>query len=179
MSEIEEIELEPITTGQVAKKWGLYLGLVFIVYGLIQQLAGLAANDTVGYLAYIILIAGIVLAHREYKKEGNGYMSYKQGFSIGAVVTVISSIMSIAFTYVYIKFVDDSMIDMIKDKQLEELEASDMSDAQIEQAMEFTAGFMTPEVMMALALFFGILIGIVISLVIAAITKNTDPSEEI
>ena len=180
LSEIEsEDEEDRITVGEVARKWGLYVGLIGIVYGLIQQFAGLATSNVANYLGSVILIAGVVLAHKEFKRDGNGFMSFKQGFGIGSLITIYSSLISVVFTYVYIKFVDDSMMTMIKEQQIEQMENRGMSEAEIEQAMEFTSSFMTPEVTMVFALIGSIVIGIILSLIISAITKNEDPSVEI
>jgi hypothetical protein len=71
------------------------------------------------------------------------------------------------------------MIDIIKDKQLEQFEEQGMDDAQIDQAMSMSETFMTPEVMFQIALVATVFFGFIISLVVSAITKNADPSLDV
>ena len=73
------------TPRQIGLKYGLYVGLVLVIYSMVLQLTGLALNSTLSYLSYVILIVGIVLAHREYKQEGDGTLSFGQGITIGVI----------------------------------------------------------------------------------------------
>ena len=175
----DEEEFDQATVKSVSMKWGLYVGLIFIAWGIIMQVAGLVGDQTMSYVSYIFLIIGMWMAHKEFKENGNGYMSYSQGLGIGTLMTLIASTISMVFSYIYVKFIDDSMLEIIKEKQMEQMQDGDLSDAQIEQAMEVSAPFMTPEVMLPIALVVTIFVGFLISLIVSAITKNADPSLEV
>ena len=175
----DEEEFDQATVKSVSMKWGLYVGLIFIAWGIIMQVAGLVGDQTMSYVSYIFLIIGMWMAHKEFKENGNGYMSYSQGLGIGTLMTLIASTISMVFSYIYVKFIDDSMLEIIKEKQMEQMQDGDLSDAQIEQAMEVSAPFMTPEVMFPIALVVTIFVGFLISLIVSAITKNADPSLEV
>ncbi len=172
-------DLEKATVSQISKRWGLYLGLVLIAWSVITIIAGMEGNDYMGYATYLFIIGGMVMAHKEFKENGDGYMSYSQGLGIGTLVTLISGLISVAFSYIYVKFIDDSLIEIIKDKQLEGMQEQGLSDAQIEQALEISGSFMVPEVMFPLALVFMVFFGFIIALVVSAITKNANPAEDI
>lgn len=175
---MEEMESN-VSVKSVSMKYGLYVGLVMIIYGMILQFAGMAANQALGYVNYIFLIAFMVLAHKEYKEQGDGFMSYGKGLGIGTLTTLIGGLISIVFSYIYVKFIDDSIMDIIKETQIAEMESNGMSQAQIDQAMEFSAGFMTPEFIFPIAFVSMVFFGFIISLIVSAITKNADPSAEI
>lgn len=178
MEENQEI-LEPVSVKQVAMKWGLYLGMVMILYSMVLQLTGQVGNQALGYVNYLLAAVLMYFAHKEFKDEGTGFMSYKQGFGIGALMSVVSSVISVIFMYIYVKFIDDSMLDIVRAQQIEELEKQGLSDAQLDQSIAMMEKFSTPEMIMGFGLFFGILFGIIVALIVSAITKNPDPAQEI
>ncbi len=175
----EAEEYEKTTVKQVSLKWGLYIGLVMIVWGLVMQIAGLVGNQLLGSVSYLFLIAGIVLAHKEFKNNGDGFMAYSQGLGIGTLLSVVSGAISVVFSYIYVKFIDDSMLTIVRDLQVEKMEEQGLSDAQIEQAMEIAGKFMVPEVMFPLALLVMVFFGFILSLIVSAFTKNVNPQAEI
>jgi hypothetical protein len=168
---------EKLTVKQVGIKYGIYLALVSILYTLILQILGLAAKQALGYVGIIFVIIALVLAHRDYKRS-NEYMSYGQGLGISMIIVAISSVLSSIFSYIYIKFVDDSMLEVIREQSMIQLEERGMSDAQIEQAMEMQANFTTPEMILVFGILGGIFFGFIVSLIVTAITKKTPPAME-
>ena len=153
------------------------MGLVSIVLFVVYDLAGVPNNSWIRYISFIPPIIIIYLAHKSFKDEGDGYMSYGQGFSIGAVASVISSLMNAVIMYVYIGYLNPDYIDQIKDENLQKMEEQGLSDAQIEQANQFSEFMMNAGFLSIMALIFGIIFGIIITLIVAAITKNQDPQE--
>ncbi len=167
------------TIFDIAKKYGLILGLISIAYFVILNIAGLVTNQLASYVGYIFSIAIIFMAHKAYKNEGDGYMTYGQGLGIGTLTALISGIISSIFTFIYIKFIDDSFIEQLLDKMINDMEAKGMSDAEIDQAMGFSSFMMTPIGITIAGIIGAIFIGFIISLIISAFTKNTNPEEEI
>jgi glucan phosphoethanolaminetransferase (alkaline phosphatase superfamily) len=166
---------EKLTVKQVGLKYGIYLALVSIIYTLILQISGLAANQSLGYVGIIFMVVALILAHRDFKRS-NEYMSYGQGLGIGMIIVSISSVLSSIFSYIYIKFVDSSMLDVIREQGMAQMEKRGMSDAQIEQAMEMQAKFTTPEMILIFGILGGIFFGFIVSLIITAFTKKTPPA---
>ena len=105
-------------------------------------------------------------------------MSFGQGFGISMYITVISVVLSTIFTYIYIKFVDDSMLTMIQQKTEDKLIEQGLSDAQIEQSLEITGKFQTPEMILIFGIVGGIIMYLVVALIITAITKKPNPELE-
>lgn len=163
------------STKSVGMKWGLILGVLSIVWFLITVFAGLATETWAQWSGLVFTIVILYLAHKDFKDSGDGYMSYGQGLGIGMITIGISSVLSSAFAYVYIKFIDPTYMEMIMDKQIEGMQENGMSDAEIETAMSFSEGFMNPEVMFVTGIIWGLLLGFIISLIVSAITKNSNP----
>jgi hypothetical protein len=165
---------EQVTVKKVGIKYGIYLALVSIIYSLILQIAGLIANQALGYVGIIFTVIAFVMAHNEFKKA-NEFMSYKQGLGISMIIVLVSSVLASIFTYIYVKFVDDSMIELSRAATEEKLMERGLSDAQIEQTMEIQSKFMTPEMIFVMGLFIGILFGFIVALIVTAFTKKTNP----
>lgn len=163
----------------VAKKHGIILGLISITYFVILNIAGLVTNQIAGYVGYIFSIAIIYMAHGAFKNEGDGYMTYGQGLGLGTATSLISGVISSVFSFIYIKFIDDSFLEQIMDKAVEDMEAKGMSDGEIDQAMEITSMMMNPIGITIMGIIGAVFLGFVFSLVISAITKNTNPELEI
>lgn len=160
---------------QIGIRYGLIVALVMVVYSLILQFAGLAMNRPLGFLTYAILIAGMVVAHNAFKRDGDGYMTLGQGISIGMWITLVAGVISSVFSYLYLKFIDDSVIQTAMDEAVTQMEERGMPDDQIDQAMKITEKFMQPGAMMLIALVTMLILGFIISLVVSAITRKTNP----
>ena len=165
---------EKLTVKQLGLKYGIYLALVSIIYSLILQIFGLAANRALGYIGFVFLIIALLLAHRDFKRS-NEFMSYSQGLGISMIIVTISTVLGSIFSYIYIKFVDDSILDQIKEQTIESLESRGLSDAQIEQTLEIQSKFSSPEMILVFGLIAGIIFGFIISLIVTAITKKSNP----
>ncbi|MEJ2003464.1 MAG: DUF4199 domain-containing protein, partial [Cyclobacteriaceae bacterium] len=92
---------------------------------------------------------------------------------------IIAFLLSGIFGYIYMTTIDPTIIDQVKEQQMMELEEQGMSDAQIEQAMEITEGFMTPGMLALFGILFSAFIGFILSLIISAFTKNSNPELDI
>jgi len=172
---------DKVTVSQIGLKNGIIVGLIFIVYGMILQFLNLDMK-LMGYLSYVnyvILIAFVVLAHKAFKESGDGFMTIGQGLGIGMLITLIGSVISSIFSYIYLKFIDDSMIQKTLDYQVEELEKRGLDDAAIEQAMAMTSKIMTPELMPVIGVLAMAFFGFIVSLIVSLFTKKANPTLEV
>ena len=171
---------DKVTVKQISLRWGLIVGLIFIVYGLILQFLNLDMKTMqyLGYLNYVILIVVFVMAHKAFKEGGDGFMTMGQGIGIGTLIAIISSVISSVFSYLYIKLIDDSMLGKIKDAQIAELEKRGMDDAQIEQAMEIAGKFTSAEAILVMGIVGLVFFGFILALIVSLFTKKSNPALE-
>ena len=170
---------DKVTVSQIGLRYGIILGLIMIVYSMILQFIGLATNNWASSVSYIFLIVGMVMAHKAFKDGGDGFMRLGQGLGIGTLISAVSGGISMIFSYLYIKFIDDSMMQLIQDKQIEAMEKQGMDDAQIDQAMEMAEKFSSPEIIFGIALIAFIFFGFIISLIVSLFTKKDNPALEV
>lgn len=166
---------DQVSTTRVALKFGVLTAVAVIVYSTLINLTGMTQNRALTSLAFVILIVGIVLAMKEFRAQNNTFMSYGQGLGIGSLVSAIVGLIGSMFSMFYMEFIDNTIIKQSMDKAREDMEARGMDDAQIEQAMSMTEKFMTPGVMFAMGVLSYVIIGFILSLIIAAIMRKDKP----
>jgi hypothetical protein len=64
---------------------------------------------------------------------------------------------------------------MIKEKQIEEMQARGMSDEQIDQGMKFAEMFMSPEAILIFGIIGGIITVLIVGLIVTIFTQKKSP----
>ncbi len=174
---MEETNATPKTTMAVGIRYGLIMSVVSIAYFVILNIAGVDMSQGIGrWGSLIFFAAAIFLAHKYFKDEGSGFMSYGQGVGIGFWLGLISSVISSIFTYIYVKFIDTGWIQQMMDKQREVMEQNEsLSEEQIDTAMQMTAKFMTPEMILIFGIVGGIIMTLIVALIISIFTQKQNP----
>ncbi|CAD5251423.1 MULTISPECIES: DUF4199 domain-containing protein [unclassified Imperialibacter] len=171
---------QQVTTRGVGMQYGVIVGIIMIIYGTLLQVSGLALEyQSLSYINYIFLAVVIYLAHKKFKEDGDGFMSYGQGLGIGFWISLIGGVISMVFSYIYMSFIDSTIMEQAMDKARYDMEEKGMSDAQIDQAMSITEKFMTPEMIFVMGIIGTLIFGFILSLIVSAITKKTDPQLEV
>jgi hypothetical protein len=174
--ENENPQSTEVTTRSVGIKYGLITGGVAILYFLIMIIAGIDMSQGIGrWGSLIFYVALIFLAQKNFKENGNGFMSYGQGMGITFWLALVTCVVSSVFTYIYVKFIDVSFIQQMLEKQEEAMIEQGMSQEQVAQAMRITQNFMTPEMMFVFGLIFGVIIIIIVGLLVTIFTKKSNP----
>lgn len=167
-----------VTPSSVGIRYGLLTGVVSVILSLILYVSGLEQSPA-RWLSFLVLGGGIFLAHKFFKEHNAGFMSYGQGLSIGATLSGIAGVLGAIFTYLYINFIDTEFIGRAMEKARADMEArGNLTDEQIEQGLTMTARFMTPGLLFIGAILGTLFFGFLLSLLIAAITKNPRPEFE-
>lgn len=177
MEQVEAPE-EKVTTRAAGIRYGLISGVISIAYFMVMVVADINMTEGIGRWASLLITGVIIyLAHKYYKENGDGFMTIGQGTGVGFWMALVSTTISSVFTYIYMKFIDNSMIQQILDKQREAMEERGMDDDQIDQAMNITEKFMTPEIMLGTGIAFGIIIVVILALLISLVTQKKNPEE--
>lgn len=164
-----------VSTRSTGVRYGLIGAVIGIIYFIILRMLDVDMQGPASYLGWVFTAVLIFLAQKYYKDNGTGYMNYSQGIGIAFWYGLVSAAISSVFTYIYIKFVDTAFIDMIKEKQYEEMQKRGMSDEQIDQAMKFAGMFATPEAIFVMGLIMTIISAVIIGLLVTLITQKKSP----
>lgn len=166
------------SVASVALKYGAIFGLIGIIYQAIIMIADLGDNRWLSSLAYIILIIGIVVAMKNYKELNFGYMSYGQGLGLGTLLSAVFGFFTGIFTWIYTSFVDTDYMGRMMEKQREQMIQQGLPDEQIDAGMAMAQNFQGPLTMILGGTVITLIIGFILSLIIAAVMKNSRPEFE-
>ena len=171
----ENVTTSAITTRSVGIRYGIINGLIQVVYFLILVTAGLAVSSGFApWVGFLISIVVLFLAHKYYKENGDGFMTYGQGIGIGFWTGLVSASISAIFTYIYAK-IDASYIASIREKAIQDMEAQGQSQQQIDTAMKFVEMFTSAEAILVMGLILGVIGMIVIALIVSIFTQKPQP----
>ena len=154
---------------------GLIIAGILVVISAILNFMGLTMKPGVAFLQPIIIIIGLVVFVRTWGKANNNRPSFGNLFAYGFKTTAVFTIISIAFTILFILLFPD-----LKEKSLEmareNLENNPkVSEEQIEQALEISRKFFWVAVVGGSMLSM-IITGAIGSLIGAAVTKKSPNS---
>lgn len=152
--------------------YGLYLGLALVVYYLVLYVANQFFNPGLGYVVYLIIAGGLFFSMKHFRDKLNaGVLTYGNGVKLGVLVAVFSGFISGVFTYVLF-IIDPTLIDQMIQVQQQALIESGVPDSQIELVEEMMRKRSNLAVIVISSLFSMALVGLLISLIVAAIVKK-------
>ena len=160
-----------VTPRSIGIKWGLISAIISVVFFLILAMTGLNAFDNKwNWVSLVISVVLVVLAHKNYKDSGNGYMSYGQGVGIGFWMSLVSVIINFIVTYLYVSFIDTGAMDVFYEAQTQQMAERGMPDDQIEMALSWTRNLFWP-----IYLFFGVFFGVLVAVIVSIFTQKKNP----
>ncbi len=162
------------TVRSVGVKFGLISAGFSIFFFLVLTLLGMNPFDrALSWVGLVVAILIVVLAHKQFKDHGDGFMTYGQGFGIGFWIAIVSVLIGGLFTFIYASFIDATVMDGVYEAQRLEMEEKGMPDDQIDVAITWTKKLFW-WFYFIIGLFFGVLVAAIVS--IFTQKKNPQPS---
>lgn len=161
--------------------YGILLGILSVIMGVIMYITNAYLNPSFIYsiIGFLLLIVVITLSIKAYKSENGNYLSLGEALKVGIGVAVIGGIITALWSFVLMNYIEPDymaqMMDVSRDKMTEM--NPNMTDAQLETAMEFNSKFSSPWIVMAFSLIGNLFFGLIISLIAGLIMKNKNPYE--
>ncbi len=159
--------------------FGVITGAVLILYSLILFLVGMHTNRYLGYVGYVILLAGMIWGTLEYRnKYLGGFIAYGKACSSCFMIGLYAGLLSAVYMFIFAKFIHPVFVQELLEISREAIYNSNpnMSEEQVDQALEMSSKFMSP-VMMAIWAFVGYLIAsAILGLIVAIFLKKEDKS---
>ena len=104
-------------------------------------------------------------------------MQFSDVIKQAVVICVIGGIITAAYTVLYVTVIYPDFMTYIQEKQMTKMLEMGMPEEQIEMALNQSAKFQTPFWMFTWTLLGSMLIGALISLIMAAVLKKPNPEE--
>ena len=168
-------------TKKFAMNYGAVLGLCLVAFAIIMWSVG--ADDkqsvipallnngiTIGFIAYAII---------QYRDiNNNGFISYAESLKLGTSVAFFSSIILAFYQFIHISYLDpNALSEIMKITEQAMLESNpEISDEDLDMALEMTSKFMQPHWMMIMGMLGGTFMGFLYSLIISIFVKKEDPT---
>ncbi|MCU0325635.1 MAG: DUF4199 domain-containing protein [Spirosomaceae bacterium] len=170
--------MEKPSTARIALKWGVIVGIVVIIFSTITSMADLWKQSWASWIGYLFVLGGLIMALGEFKKANEGFMGFGEGLGLGTLMSTVVGVLGAIFSYIYLNFIDTTMVSRIVDFQREKMSEQGLSDEQIDQAMEMTAKFMSPGMMFIFGVLGYLIVGFILTLIVSAIMKKSKPEVE-
>jgi NADH:ubiquinone oxidoreductase subunit 6 (subunit J) len=162
-----------MTNTKNAMNFGAILGLSLCVVSAIFMSLGAEQTTVQQWIGYVLTIGIISWGTISFRNKYNdGFISYSKAFTSCLLITFFSSIILAFFMYLYLSFIDQTLIDQIIEKAEEEMLNKKLPDDQIDEAMKMTKMFATPTVMAFFTILINSFMGAIFGLITAAFLKR-------
>ena len=153
--------------------YGAIIGFALIIYTILLYIADLSLSRGLGYLSYVIIIAGLFLSIKKFREnEPLDAIKYGKALGVGVLTCVFMGFIGSVFTYLQFRFLDPDLVNKILEMSEEKLLDKGLSEDMIEMQSEFMMKFMSPGIMALSSFISYIFMGTVFSLILAAILKK-------
>ncbi|MFN8324752.1 MAG: DUF4199 domain-containing protein [Flavobacteriaceae bacterium] len=153
---------------------GIMLGLAGIIVSVIKY--GFSSNYTEKnaweqILGIALMIGFIYYSISTFKKKNENLLSISQALKIGLGVTIISSLFTILYVYLFSNFIEPDFSNKILELQIQEMEKANTPKETIETSINMMKNYMMP-IMYFSIIMVSLIIGLITSLIIGAVLKK-------
>ncbi|MEN7548408.1 DUF4199 domain-containing protein [Rapidithrix thailandica] len=171
---------DKLSVKPVAIKYGLILAVASFAYSFVLNVTNKTDDQLFATINYLIFILVFVFAFREFRTSNEGFMKYSEGLKLGTLTGLIAGFGSGLLTYLYMIFIDDSVIQVILNALRDQYARNpQFTEEMVEQVMAMMTKFITPLTLFIAGTLGNVFFGFLISLIIAAIMKKEKPEYEV
>lgn len=158
-------------------KYGLFSAFVLFVWMIIEYTLLMPSlhdlGQYIGIVSAIIPIMGIYFGIKERRDKVNfGYISFKDAFRTGIVITFIIGVMIVVFTYIYYEYINPDFVNILSTETEKTLIQNNASRDDINAALEIVRYQYSFSVQIIQQLLFVFVGGTIISIVLAFLLKK-------
>ncbi|MDE3740748.1 DUF4199 domain-containing protein [Maribacter polysaccharolyticus] len=165
-------------TGKFALNFGVLLGVVSVIFGLMLFSMDLHYEQglAIRLVSLALTIAAIFLGVSQFKKANEGFLTISQALKIGTGIALIAGIIGLLYFFVLSNVIEpdymDKMYEIGKVKAM--ADNPNLTEEQIDQGIEMQKGFAW--LTYPIILIINIIIGLVIGLITGLILKKQKPA---
>ncbi|WKK85950.2 DUF4199 domain-containing protein [Marivirga arenosa] len=117
---MENQEVE-VNNTQHSLKWGAILGLISVIITLVIYMIDITimASSARGIISFVIYVAIVIYAGRDYRSKVGGYMSFKDAFLHSFVVLSVSGFIGVVFNILLFTVIDPEAANILIDVTME------------------------------------------------------------
>jgi len=173
------MENSPLKTSTYALRYGLLLGLISVVFGVMIFMLEMhyQQDQKIGIVSLAINLILIILGLVAFKKANGGYISLAQALKTGLGIALVAGIIAVTYQLILVTVLDPDTIQKTIDFQMEKIrmEQPELPAETLDQIESMQRKFTSPWMMVAIGLVFSLFIGFVFSLIGGLIIKKSRP----
>lgn len=169
--------MENKSTFTPALQFGLLTGLGMIVYSLILYLLGVDYKSYWNMLNYVVILVGIFWGMTSIRDRYlDNVMSYGKAFGIGFWIVLFAVLLGSIYSFIFLKFIDPTVLEKAMSEAQDKILTANpnISDADLDKAMGVAKKFATPAFSAITGFIWNVIVGTVLSLIIAIFAKRED-----
>jgi len=155
--------------------YGFVIALIMIVIGVIFQVAKISDKPGLNWIPFIVMLVGIVLNAQAYSKANNAQVTFGQVFGSGFKASAIVAIVFVAWSFIALLIFPEIYTKAIEKVQ-EDMATKHLSQEQIDSTVKMTQKYFKV-FMVAGALFGTMIMGLLFSIIGAAVAKKAPKQE--
>ena len=171
------MENQKKTTAKTALNFGLLLGVITVVYGLMLYSLDIhyKQETSTSIIGYAILIVIILFGIIRFKNSNYGYISLSESLKTGVGTALISSIIVSIYTIIMIKYLDPEFLSKSLEYQKQKMlqENPEISLENVEKIFDMQKEFSGPFIISGFIIIFNLFFGFIISLVVGLIVRKS------
>jgi len=150
---------------------GLIISLILIVFALIIQLLDLSRHKGLAAVQFLIFIGAVIWSAILFAKQMDGDVTYGNVFAHAFKVTAAITAIMVVYTIISLKFISPEQLEVGIQEARTNMEAKNMSEDQIDNAINITRKFALPFAIAGVLIMF-MVVGLISSLIGAAVAKK-------
>lgn len=171
-----------VSHGKMSLYYGLIVGGLIILLSLILYIFDVDRESYLTSIQYLILLGGIIWGAKTYRDlylDGN--ITYGKSFTVGFMIGLYASIISSIYIFLFFQYFDPGMITEIVNTAEENIlkRKPNISDAELEMALKYTAKFSTPIIMAIWVFVANVIVSVILSLIVSIFIKRENVQTEI
>jgi hypothetical protein len=173
------METQNASVKKIAINYGILLALLSIVLSVFAYVTNNHIDRPwwLSVIGMIFMIAIIVYGIKAFRKDNGDFLSVGEAIKIGLAISLISGIVVAVYNYVFVTMIEPDYITQLLVFTEEKMiaENPEMTESQLDMAMDMTEKFMSPMMMSAFSIIGTLFFGFIISLISGLILKQKRP----
>lgn len=156
--------------------YGAIVGFISILLGVIFYVLNVQFKMWAGLVSILVSIGVLVYCLRAYRDEySGGFASYGKLIVMTLAIAVVSSLLSVAYTYVLVNYIDTEYVEKAKQNTIEKImENSRIPEAQLDTYIDRVENRTTKAKVIRGPLVYGIIFTFIIGLIASAFLKRVE-----
>src|SRR5690554_6208240 len=175
------MEYQQASIKKIALNYGVLLALLSIVLQVISYVldAHIDRPWWLSVLQLLISVGIVAMGLKVYRTENSGFLTLGQALKVGVAISLIAGIIAIIFNYIFMNYIDPDFVQKTLEFSKEQMieQNPNMTQEQMDMAMDMSERFMSPLWMSAFALLGTLFFGFIISLIAGLIMKRNPPQQ--